>query len=153
MKAYSGRCFYCDKKFDKNNPRSYSTRDHIIPISKGGVNNMRNYVNACVRCNGFKGNKTPDELANYIKIMDNKKSNKWGTKYLTVVSSNLDALILEIASYRHTLYKNNIIPESLPEIPKIPSPPTLNLRNATPEKVISILAEDWQERFNKQNEK
>lgn len=149
MKAYSGHCFYCGRQFDKSNPLLRRTRDHIIPVSHGGINNTRNYVNACKKCNGFKGNRTPDELANYIKTLDEKKTKKWGAEYLIIVLVNTNELILEIASYRHTLYKNNVIPDPLPEIDNIPSPPTLSLRNAPPEKVISILAEDWQQRFNK----
>lgn len=37
-----------------------ATRDHVIPISKGGKNEAENRVRACNRCNGLKGNMLPD---------------------------------------------------------------------------------------------
>lgn len=38
------------------------TRDHVIPVSKGGKNRMSNLVTMCCTCNERKGNKMPDEL-------------------------------------------------------------------------------------------
>ena len=52
-------CMYCGHKFNI----SSLTRDHIIPISKGGRNHWSNVVTACRHCNTRKGNRTPD-LAN-----------------------------------------------------------------------------------------
>lgn len=33
------------------------TKDHIIPKSKGGKNNVQNYQTMCIKCNEAKGNK------------------------------------------------------------------------------------------------
>lgn len=37
--------------------------EHVVPLSRGGRNDMSNIVAACKRCNGDKGNQTPDEWA------------------------------------------------------------------------------------------
>jgi 5-methylcytosine-specific restriction endonuclease McrA len=47
-------CVYCDSK--KN-----LTIDHVLPRSRGGQNNWENLVTCCTKCNGKKGNRTPEE--------------------------------------------------------------------------------------------
>ena len=47
------RCMYCGDQF----PYYLLSRDHIIPISKGGRDIWTNVVTACKRCNSHKGNK------------------------------------------------------------------------------------------------
>ncbi len=49
-------CMYCGKKFND----TALTRDHIIPISKGGMDRWSNVVTACRSCNTRKGNRTPE---------------------------------------------------------------------------------------------
>ncbi len=50
-------CMYCGKSFKE----SGLTRDHVMPVSRGGINEWSNVVAACRRCNTRKSNKTPDE--------------------------------------------------------------------------------------------
>ena len=50
-------CMYCGKSFRE----SELTRDHVLPISKGGKNLWSNVISACKRCNAHKGSNTPDE--------------------------------------------------------------------------------------------
>lgn len=45
-------CGYCGKPFKE----SQLTKDHIVPVSKGGLNTWTNCITACVRCNNVKGN-------------------------------------------------------------------------------------------------
>jgi 5-methylcytosine-specific restriction endonuclease McrA len=48
------RCAYCG--------RAASTIDHIVPRSRGGSDTWSNLVACCLRCNGVKGDRTPDEM-------------------------------------------------------------------------------------------
>ena len=50
-------CLYCGHDFKD----SLLTRDHVIPVSQGGLDKWRNVVTACRRCNTRKGARTPDE--------------------------------------------------------------------------------------------
>lgn len=57
-----GKCAYC--------PRGLGTRfhiDHIIPISRGGLNWSKNLVLACAKCNLCKRNKTGTEFRRWLK--------------------------------------------------------------------------------------
>jgi len=45
-------CLYCGGEFAD----SELTRDHVQPISRGGLDRWLNVVAACKRCNHFKGN-------------------------------------------------------------------------------------------------
>ena len=51
LKQSDYKCAYCGISFDENNP---PTRDHIIPISRGGDNVKENVVPACRSCNARK---------------------------------------------------------------------------------------------------
>ena len=54
LKEYKFRCAYCGKEFTLFDRE---TRDHVIPISKGGDNTKENIVPACQSCNSKKSNK------------------------------------------------------------------------------------------------
>jgi hypothetical protein len=62
----NGRCHYCKREVsvdrkDFHSPH-YATRDHYIPLSKGGKNAMSNIVLCCRECNQKKGNMMPGEF-------------------------------------------------------------------------------------------
>jgi 5-methylcytosine-specific restriction endonuclease McrA len=42
--------------------RESLTRDHLIPVSRGGLNEWTNVVTACSPCNTRKANRLPDEI-------------------------------------------------------------------------------------------
>jgi 5-methylcytosine-specific restriction endonuclease McrA len=44
------------------------TKDHILPKSKGGTDDLDNLQTMCHRCNGKKGNKTPVELQEKLLV-------------------------------------------------------------------------------------
>ena len=51
------RCQYCgDHKHAAD-----LTLDHILPRAQGGESTPQNLVTACVKCNGRKGNRTPEQ--------------------------------------------------------------------------------------------
>jgi len=55
-------CQYCGDSTKKDKVKM--TIDHIIPISKGGLNNWKNAVACCIKCNVNKGNKSLKEFEN-----------------------------------------------------------------------------------------
>lgn len=50
-------CMYCGDEF----PRHSLTRDHVVPVSKGGRDVWENVVCACHACNSRKGGRTPQQ--------------------------------------------------------------------------------------------
>lgn len=52
---FGGCCFYCGQ-------RKPLTRDHVIPVSRGGSDDIGNIVPACRPCNAAKGTLAADEL-------------------------------------------------------------------------------------------
>jgi 5-methylcytosine-specific restriction endonuclease McrA len=50
-------CMYCGDKFTD----SQLSRDHVIPIVKGGQDSWTNVVAACKYCNNKKGGRTPEQ--------------------------------------------------------------------------------------------
>ncbi|MCG8378344.1 MAG: HNH endonuclease [Proteobacteria bacterium] len=50
-------CMYCGSKYNDN----LLTRDHVVPISRGGTDRWSNVVTACRHCNTRKGNRTPED--------------------------------------------------------------------------------------------
>ncbi|MGH8052543.1 MAG: HNH endonuclease [Stenotrophomonas sp.] len=50
-------CLYCGHQFS----RPHLTRDHVMPISKGGQDTWENVVSACFHCNSRKSNRTPQQ--------------------------------------------------------------------------------------------
>jgi 5-methylcytosine-specific restriction endonuclease McrA len=50
-------CLYCGSHFS----RGELTRDHVLPISRGGLDCWENVVTACLSCNVRKGGRTPQQ--------------------------------------------------------------------------------------------
>ncbi|MBP7914200.1 MAG: HNH endonuclease [Vitreoscilla sp.] len=50
-------CAYCGHRFHVDD----LTREHIVPVSRGGLDSWMNCITACRSCNGHKGNLMPDE--------------------------------------------------------------------------------------------
>lgn len=71
-------CAYCGKEYGN----SKLTRDHVIPTSKGGVNEWMNVVTACKGCNNFKADSLLEDLQ--MELL-----------YVPYVPSREEALILK----------------------------------------------------------
>jgi hypothetical protein len=52
------RCMYCGRKMGE----VQLTVDHFVPLQRGGMNNEKNYVSACRRCNTRKGSQLPKDF-------------------------------------------------------------------------------------------
>jgi 5-methylcytosine-specific restriction endonuclease McrA len=50
-------CAYCGGHFAFDD----LTREHIVPVSRGGHDTWMNCITACRSCNGHKGNRLPEE--------------------------------------------------------------------------------------------
>jgi hypothetical protein len=50
-------CAYCGGHFRFDE----LTREHIVPVSRGGVDSWMNCITACRGCNGRKGSRLPEE--------------------------------------------------------------------------------------------
>jgi 5-methylcytosine-specific restriction endonuclease McrA len=49
-------CLYCGGRLSAR----HLSRDHVRPVSKGGRDDWKNVVTACVRCNNYKAGRTPE---------------------------------------------------------------------------------------------
>ena len=56
------QCQYCGRRANELKPRESLTRDHLIPMSRGGTNEWSNVVTACSACNTRKANRMPSEI-------------------------------------------------------------------------------------------
>jgi 5-methylcytosine-specific restriction endonuclease McrA len=61
-KKQSNHCYYCSTTFDDNNLQLRCTLDHFLPISLGGIDDRKNTVAACFRCNNRKDNLHPKDF-------------------------------------------------------------------------------------------
>ncbi len=50
-------CMYCGDRFQIRD----LSRDHIKPLSQGGIDTWENVVTSCKRCNNHKGSRTPEQ--------------------------------------------------------------------------------------------
>jgi 5-methylcytosine-specific restriction endonuclease McrA len=56
------RCQYCGRAAAELKPRESLTRDHLLPLSRGGTNDWTNVVTACSPCNTRKGSRMAEEI-------------------------------------------------------------------------------------------
>ncbi len=56
------RCQYCGRPGTELRLRESLTRDHVVPMSRGGTNEWTNVVTACSPCNTRKANHMPEEI-------------------------------------------------------------------------------------------
>lgn len=54
-------CQFCGRNASVLRHRECLTRDHLVPLSRGGNNDWTNVITACSTCNTRKGNSLPEE--------------------------------------------------------------------------------------------
>src|SRR2546426_7487543 len=54
------RCQFCGRNQQELRHRECLTRDHLVPLSRGGTNGWANVLTACSSCNTRKGNLLPE---------------------------------------------------------------------------------------------
>jgi 5-methylcytosine-specific restriction endonuclease McrA len=54
-------CQYCGRHKSELKGRQFLTRDHVLPVSRGGTNHWDNVVTSCSPCNNRKGGRLPRE--------------------------------------------------------------------------------------------
>lgn len=54
-------CQYCGRHKSELRGRQFLTRDHVLPVSRGGENRWDNVVTSCSPCNNRKGGRLPAE--------------------------------------------------------------------------------------------
>jgi 5-methylcytosine-specific restriction endonuclease McrA len=59
-------CQYCARASNQLRPRESLTRDHVVPLSRGGTNAWTNVVTACSVCNTRKAHHLPDEIGMHL---------------------------------------------------------------------------------------
>ncbi|MFI5309961.1 MAG: HNH endonuclease [Gemmatimonadales bacterium] len=59
-------CQYCGRASIELRPRESLTRDHVVPLSRGGTNAWTNVVTACSGCNTRKAHHLPDEIGMHL---------------------------------------------------------------------------------------
>ena len=59
-------CQYCGRHRSELRGRQFLTRDHVLPISRGGDNTWANVVTSCSPCNNRKGNRLPEEAGMHL---------------------------------------------------------------------------------------
>lgn len=74
------RCQYCGKNHQE------MTIDHLIPKSAGGKDTWENLVCACIRCNGKKGDHTPDQAGMKLLRRPKKPSHLFYLQHLASAS-------------------------------------------------------------------
>jgi len=68
MLLWNGHCAYCGKEFNDN--KLWEQIDHVIPLSRGGLNIPANLRPACKHCNCSKGKKL---LSEWLKDLSGVK--------------------------------------------------------------------------------
>lgn len=68
----NGICQMCDQPLDIDN----FTVDHVVPLSRGGINDISNYRCLCKRCNEFKSDSLDGELLKMFEDVGTRYFNK-----------------------------------------------------------------------------
>lgn len=83
-------CQYCGRHRSQLRGRQFLTRDHILPLSRGGENVWDNVVTACSPCNNRKGNRLPREAGLELRAVPGEPNHVhlvWAVRKVTPVQA------------------------------------------------------------------
>ena len=83
-------CQYCGRHRSELRGREFLTRDHVVPLSRGGGNDWGNVVAACSPCNNRKGNRLPKEVGMKLRAMPSEPNHVelvWAVRRITPVQA------------------------------------------------------------------
>jgi 5-methylcytosine-specific restriction endonuclease McrA len=84
------RCLFCGRSEIQLGFRECLTRDHLVPLSRGGTNDWTNVVTACSTCNTRKGNRLPEECGMHLVVSPLEPhfvSLTWAVRKLTPIQA------------------------------------------------------------------
>ncbi|NIP78714.1 MAG: HNH endonuclease [Gemmatimonadetes bacterium] len=84
------RCQYCGRHRGELRGREFLTRDHVVPLSRGGGNDWGNVVAACSPCNNRKGNRLPREVGMKLQTVPSEPNHVelvWAVRRITAVQA------------------------------------------------------------------
>lgn len=84
------RCQYCSRHRTELRGREFLTRDHVVPLSRGGDNSWHNVVTACSPCNNRKGSKLPGEVGLHLSrqpVEPNYVQLVWAVRRITPIQA------------------------------------------------------------------
>lgn len=83
-------CQYCGRHRRELRGREFLTRDHVVPLSRGGGNDWGNVVAACSPCNNRKGNRLPKEVGMKLKSVPSEPNHVelvWAVRRITPIQA------------------------------------------------------------------
>jgi 5-methylcytosine-specific restriction endonuclease McrA len=83
-------CQYCGRHRSELKGREFLTRDHVVPVSRGGANDWGNVVAACSPCNNRKGNRLPREVGMKLNTHPKEPNHVelvWAVRRITAVQA------------------------------------------------------------------
>lgn len=92
-------CAYCGREFDDTS--IIKTKDHIIPKSRGGVNDITNYVCSCSNCNLVKADL---HISVFASIVYKLPSSHVLYKYADIINFNAWKIYNKYGRPYHNLY-------------------------------------------------
>jgi 5-methylcytosine-specific restriction endonuclease McrA len=83
-------CQYCGRHRTELRGREFLTRDHVIPVSRGGANDWGNVVTACSPCNNRKASRLPNETGMKLLGVPSEPNHVelvWAVRSITAVQA------------------------------------------------------------------
>jgi 5-methylcytosine-specific restriction endonuclease McrA len=116
------RCQYCGRHMTEFKGREALTRDHLVPLSRGGTNDWTNVITACSPCNTRKGSRMPEEIGMHPlshPVEPHFVHLSWAVRRLTAIQ----------AKYIRTFYGDQVLHQLEALEQRFPEPPSREPRH------------------------